>query len=170
MVRKRRSGNGPPFFALEIPTPRCKAPGNMGRSYLYECSKCGYRTKVSGRHDRGVHFHVQTITCRDCRQLYDAVVRLKVPDHGLPRFKASPPGLKEARLRSGSSSSGGPPGFDEALNRLTFQNAPKYRWEVYRLQCPVNAGHRLRPWNEPDACPKCGVLLEKGAIPFRIWD
>lgn len=170
MVRKRRSGNGPPFFTLEIRGLQCKAPSIMGRSYLYECSKCGYRAKVSGRADRGVHFHVQTITCRDCRQLYDAVVRLKVPDQGLPRFKAAPSGFSGKRPRLTLLSADGPPTFAEALNRLIFQNARKYQWEVFRLQCPVHVSHRVRPWNEPDACPKCGVLLEKGSIPFRIWD
>ena len=52
----------------------------MGRSYWFECPKCGYRAKVSGRADRGLSFFVQTILCRDCRELYDAVIRLRVPD------------------------------------------------------------------------------------------
>ena len=52
----------------------------MGRSYCFECPTCGYRAKVSGRADRGLTFFVQTILCLDCRQLYDAVTRLRVPD------------------------------------------------------------------------------------------
>ena len=52
----------------------------MGRSYWFECPKCGYRAKVSGRADQGLTFFVQTILCCDCRELYDAVTRLKVPD------------------------------------------------------------------------------------------
>ena len=34
--------------------------------------------KSSGRADRGLSFFVQTILCRDCRELYDAVTRLRV--------------------------------------------------------------------------------------------
>ena len=52
----------------------------MGRSYHFECAKCGYRTIVSGRADRGLNLAVQTIVCRDCRKLFDAVTKLKVPD------------------------------------------------------------------------------------------
>ena len=52
----------------------------MGRSYWFECVKCGYRAKVSGRADRGLNFFVQTILCRDCRELYDAITRVKIPD------------------------------------------------------------------------------------------
>ena len=52
----------------------------MGRSYWFECPKCGYRARVSGRADQGLSFVVQTILCCDCRELYDAVTRLKVPD------------------------------------------------------------------------------------------
>jgi hypothetical protein len=56
----------------------------MGRSYWFECPKCGYRAKVSGRADRGLTLFVQTILCSDCRQLYDAVTRLRVADGGWP--------------------------------------------------------------------------------------
>ena len=52
----------------------------MGRSYWFECAKCGYRAKVSGRADRGITFFVHTILCRDCRELYDAVTRLRLAD------------------------------------------------------------------------------------------
>ena len=52
----------------------------MGRTHWFECGKCGYRAKVSGRADRGLNFFVQTVSCLDCRQLYDAVTRVRVPD------------------------------------------------------------------------------------------
>ena len=66
----------------------------MGRSYWFECPKCGYRAKVSGRADRGLSFFVQTILCRDCRELYDAVTRLRVPDEsgGWGNFGGLAPG------------------------------------------------------------------------------
>ena len=60
----------------------------MGRSYWFERSRCGYRAKVSGRADRGLHCVVQTILCRDCKELYDAVIRLRISEPAL----ASAPG------------------------------------------------------------------------------
>jgi transcription elongation factor Elf1 len=62
----------------------------MGRSYWFECARCGYRAKVSGRVDRGFNFFVQTIVCRDCKELYDAVTRIKV---------AATPGVKPESMR-----------------------------------------------------------------------
>jgi hypothetical protein len=50
----------------------------MGRSFWFECSRCGYRATVSGGADRGRDLFVQTISCRDCRKLYDAVTRLRI--------------------------------------------------------------------------------------------
>ncbi len=142
----------------------------MGRSYWYECSKCGYRAKVSGKADGGVHLHVQTILCRDCKQLYDAVIRLKVADLVALPLNNSVAGLNVSRLRNQPSRLISPPSFAGALNRLPFQKAPRYRWQTFRLQCPATAWHQVRSWNEPDACPKCGVLLEKCGLPFCIWD
>ncbi len=49
----------------------------MGRSYWFECPKCGYRAQVSGRSDRGFTFCVQTVACRDCRELFDAVTAVR---------------------------------------------------------------------------------------------
>jgi len=45
----------------------------MGRTYLFECPKCGYRAKVSGGSDCGTRFGVQTVMCLDCKELHDAV-------------------------------------------------------------------------------------------------
>jgi hypothetical protein len=55
----------------------------MGRSYLFECPKCGYQASVSGGADSGFELSVQTAACRDCRRLFDSVVRWRVPDAGL---------------------------------------------------------------------------------------
>src|SRR5438046_6851245 len=108
----------------------------MGRSYWFECSKCGYRAKVSGGEDRGLHFFVQTIACRDCKQLYDAVIRLRVPD--------------ESGLSLGSSFSGWrrqehpwqhlsrPPDFQAVLNRIPYKAVRRLKWLNFKLQCPVS--------------------------------
>jgi predicted RNA-binding Zn-ribbon protein involved in translation (DUF1610 family) len=140
----------------------------MGRSYWFECPKCGYRAKISGRADRGLTFAIQTILCRDCRELYDAVTRLRVPDEtgGLL-------GLGAWRLRGSPNryrSNGSPPGFQAVLSRLPQTGVKRFRWVEFKIQCPVSALHHVRSWNDPDRCPKCGVYLEKSALPYRLWD
>jgi len=140
----------------------------MGRSYWFECPKCGYRTKVSGRADRGLSFFVQTILCRDCRELYDSVTRLRVPDEsaGWGRFA----GWQRTRLQNPQQGFRAPPPFQAALNRLPQTGVKRFKWVSFKVQCPVSAAHRVRTWNDPDKCPRCGVFLEKGALPYRLWD
>ncbi len=140
----------------------------MGRSYWFECSKCGYRAKVSGKADRGLHLFVQTIACRECRSLYDAVTRLRVFPEGLGRTsRLAMPRLQTIadKLRAGP-----PPSFEAALNRLLYTGGRRSRWVQFPLQCPVSSRHRIEPWNDPAPCPRCGLLIGKDAMPFRIWD
>jgi len=89
----------------------------MGRTYLFECAKCGYRAKVAGGADRGFHLAVQTIQCLECRELHDAVTELKVPDlsaSSLERWK-----LKSIQLDTVTAPAA-PPTFPAALNRLVI--------------------------------------------------
>ena len=122
----------------------------MGRTYLFECSRCGYRAYVAGGAAEGEHLAVQTIACADCKALYDAVIR----------FKASP--------RPGENPPGTAPKFVAVLNRLPPRGVRQ--WLKFKPACPVASWHRIRPWKQPDKCPKCGIFLELNAIPFRIWD
>jgi len=142
----------------------------MGRSYHFDCSRCGYRVAVSGGSDTGVRFWVQTIGCRDCKALHDAVIRLKVVDGPLlsrwrnvwsfMRQKASPSSRHPSRA----------PSFQEAIARLAILSAQSSRWVEFRAQCPISSSHPIEVWNEPGKCPKCGHFMEKGALPFRLWD
>lgn len=136
----------------------------MGRSYLFECPKCGYRARVSGRADHGFQFHVQTILCRDCKALYDAVVRLKLPD---PQRLKSFTDLRRVLLRKRLAD--GPPSFEAVLNRLP-PPGKRFKWMQFEIRCPVSRIHKVRAWNAPDTCPRCGIYLEKGALPYRIWE
>ncbi len=140
----------------------------MGRSYWFECPKCGYRAKVSGRADEGIAFFVQTILCQECKELYDAVTRLKVAveSGGLGGLG----GLRKARSAKARPSITTPPHFLSVLNRLLPAGAKRYRWLRFKLQCPVSPVHRVRSWNDPDQCPRCGIFLEKSALPYRLWD
>ena len=111
---------------------------------------------------------MQTVGCHDCKELYDAVTRLRVFDEALARERLAganlPKGLNSRRSLKR------PPGFQSALNRLAYLGAKAARWLEFDLQCPVSPLHRVQAWNDPDRCPKCGVYLEKGALPFRIWE
>jgi len=136
----------------------------MGRSYLFECSKCGYQATVSGGADEGFEFCVQTAACRDCRTLFDSVVRWRVPDTGLKIF----PDFQRARLRKAEQEP--PPTLEAAINRLPPVGVKKFKWVAFKIRCPVSPLHRVRPWKEPGKCPRCGNFLEKNALPFRYWD
>jgi hypothetical protein len=140
----------------------------MGRTYWFECPRCSYHAKVSGRADRGLHLFVQTINCRDCRELYDAVIRLRVSEEtaASARSRAVSSG-KSLTLRRPLNE---PPAFQAALNRLAMLGTKASQWLQFKLQCPVSAVHRVQAWSTPGKCPKCAAYLEKNALPFRIWE
>lgn len=138
----------------------------MGRTYLFECTMCGYRVTVAGGAAEGAHLVAQTIHCLDCRELHDAVTELKVPatPANLARWK-----LKPTPFDTGPSDQK-PPSFDAALNQLMIGSGKRFRWVKFKLVCPVSVRHRIRPWQQPGKCPKCGVFLEGGGTPFKVWD
>lgn len=142
----------------------------MGRTYIFECPKCGYRAKVSGGADRGFHFAVQTVSCFQCKQLHDAVTEFKIavaPPLAEPLSRKRLKSLAAARARRAPAP---PPTFLAALNRLPPAGAKHFRWLKFNAACPLAPLHRVRDWNHPDRCPQCGVLMEQNALPFRIWD
>ena len=52
----------------------------MGMQFEFYCRGCGYTAGVSGGRDCGFHYVSQTIVCRDCKELYDAVANEKAAD------------------------------------------------------------------------------------------
>ena len=147
-----------------------KSGVRMGRTYLFECPKCGYSARVSGREDRGFTVCIQTIICRDCKRLYDAVVRLKVAESGPTTLPRSVSKFKTNNLLPLNGSHESPPPFQIALNRLAFPGQTMFKWKEYKLRCPVSSFHRVEPCAEVEKCPRCGTFLERHALPFRIWD
>ena len=137
----------------------------MGRLYLFECENCGYRVKVAGSLAEGLEFNVQTILCFQCRELRDVVTALKVP---------WPPAVGDAtigaKLKARVKSAKPAPPFETVINRLPLTGRTRTRWQYFKAACPVSALHHVREWNQPDKCPRCGVFLERSAIPFRQWD
>jgi hypothetical protein len=139
----------------------------MGRSFWFECTRCGYRAKVSGGADEGRDCVIQTIACRECRQLYDAVLRVRVPELLEP-----PAGLKPGGggLLPVAAAASRPPEFPSVLNRLRVPGVRKSRWLTYKLQCPLASHHPVEPWSDLSPCPRCGYYLEKNPMPFRLWE
>src|SRR3954468_19540030 len=142
----------------------------MGRTYLFECSRCGYRTYVSGRADEGFHLAVKTIVCRDCRMLYDAVRRLRIPELTQAELRQGSLGLRGFQFPYWQRRSDVPPTFQSALNRLTYPGYRRFKWVEYKLRCPNSALHRVEEWTEPNKCPRCNTFMDKDPLPFRIWD
>lgn len=142
----------------------------MGRTFVFECPKCGYLARVSGGADAGGRFAVQTVLCHECKQLHDAVTALKVA-------RSQPWGepLARRRLKPLSQSRPpkpilGPPTFAAVLKQLPIRDSRAVKWLRFKPACPISPAHRVRNWNCPDTCPKCGVLMEQSALPYRLWD
>ena len=104
-----------------------------GRSYPFECPKCGYKATVSGGADTGFEFSVQTTACRDCRSLFDAAVRLRVPEIRIPREH------QRARFRKTQETT---PTFEVAVSRLP-PSGRGLKWVTFKIECPVSPLHRV---------------------------
>ena len=134
----------------------------MGRTFQFECPWCQYRAKLSGGADSGTHCEVQTIVCRDCRQLYDVPtrVRRREPKKAVAsakRFRDLIPEIPPVVLQNGS--------FHPLNHPL-----PPLVWEQFKLACPANPRHGVDKWKDPGRCPRCGNFMEKIGWPFRLWD
>ena len=123
----------------------------MGRTYSYECAKCGYRAMVAGGEAHGIELSVQSIVCKDCKQLHDVVIALRTPENAAPLTAA--------------------PSFEDIMKRLPlFLSAGPLRWEHFSLVCPVSENHDVKEWREPGRCPRCHVFMERSPHPFRQWE
>ena len=109
-----------------------------------------------------MHCEVQTVVCRDCRELYDVPtrVRRREPEKEIAPgnyFRALRPEIPPVVLRNGS------------FHALNTPLRPLV-WQQFRLECPVNPRHFVEAWKDPGRCPRCGNFLEKNGWPFRIWE
>jgi hypothetical protein len=98
---------------------------------------------------------VQTVVCRDCRELYDVFTRVRRRETDEARPVKFPgffrPEIPPVILRGGA-----------AGRRLV--------WQKFKPACPVNAKHFVELWKDPGRCPRCGNFMEKNGLPFRLWD
>ena len=119
----------------------------MGRTYSFECEECGYVAKVAGGFAEGRDFAVQTIACLDCRELQDAVTSAVIPE-----------GTNEL------------PPLTQLMRRMPWAGRRNTKREKFVPACTNSKSHVVRPWNQPDKCPRCGVFLERDAFPLVQWD
>lgn len=132
----------------------------VGKTYQFECPLCQYQAKISGGADGGLHCEIQTVTCRECRQLYDVYTKVRRRAGAVERIKF--PGFFRPEI---------PPVMLRASTSRPDQGAaPKLVWQAFAPACPVQPKHPVMPWNDPGRCPRCGCFMEKGGFPFRIWD
>ena len=132
----------------------------VGRTYIFECPQCQYRATVSGGADSGVHCAIQTVVCRDCRDLFDVFTRQRrrvdaVEVIKFPSFYR--PEIPPVILR------------DSSVNPKRGQPCP-LEWRTFKLACPVGSKHFVEPWNNPGRCPRCGNFMGKNGLPLRLWD
>ena len=135
----------------------------MARSFFFECSRCRYRVVLSGGADRGAHAFTQTVLCRDCRELFDVPVRLRV----------APVEFKLRQRLNRRQPPMPPPELDPPPSgwNLRLASAPGLvRWANVKLRCPKQGWHRIQPWNRPGPCPRCGNPLEGTLTPWRYWE
>ena len=71
----------------------------MGALFKFECPSCGYSAEVSGGADRGFFAATQTISCKDCKRLYDVgVARIDGPDSSLDSNRLRVPQCPQSEL------------------------------------------------------------------------
>jgi hypothetical protein len=132
----------------------------VGKTYLFECPLCQYRVKISGGADRGLHCEIQTVICRDCRELYDVFIRQRRRADAVDLVKFPGfyrPEIPPTILREGSVSPSGKPPVPLV-------------WRTTAIACPVEPQHSVEAWNDPARCPRCGNYMEKNGFPYRTWD
>jgi len=126
----------------------------VGKTHQFECLLCHYRAKVSGGADSGVHCEVQTVVCRDCRELMDVFTKVRRREGAEKKIKFPAffrPEIPPVILRDGSIKT-------------------PWVWQKFPLACPAGAKHFVEAWNDPGRCPRCGNFMEKNGFPTKIWD
>jgi hypothetical protein len=132
----------------------------VGKTYHFECPLCQYGAKISGGADAGLNCEIQTISCRDCRQLYDVFIKVRRRPGAMEKVKF--PGFFRPEIP--------PVVLRESTSRPSKELPAKMIWQKFDLMCPVDAKHFVTAWKDPGRCPRCGCFMDKAGFPFRSWD
>jgi len=135
--------------------------GQMGRTFHYQCTQCQYHADLSGGADSGLDCDVQTILCRDCRELFDVFTRVRRVA-GRKEFVRNFSAITRPEI---------PPVI---LRDSLFARKPaeprQFEWQKIKLACPVAAKHFVETWKHPSRCPRCHAFMEQEGLPFRVWE
>ena len=126
----------------------------MGRTYHFECPVCHYHAKISGGADSGIHCEVQTVVCRNCRELLDVFTKVRRRPGGVEKIKF-------------------PAFFRPEIPPVILSDSSGQRrlvWQIFKPACPVEARHFVEAWKDPGRCPRCGNFMEKNGFPTKNWD
>ena len=133
----------------------------MGRTFHYHCTQCQYRARIAGGADSGVNCDVQTVFCRECRELFDIFTRVR-RTAGHREFAGKFPAPVRPEI---------PPVI---LRESLFARKPaeprRFEWQKIKLACPVAAKHFVETWKHPGRCPRCYAFMEQEGLPFRVWE
>src|ERR1041385_4623229 len=117
----------------------------MGRAYHFECPLCHYQACVSGGADQGVNCSVQTIVCKNCRELFDVFTRIRKKEFAEAAGSKSNP--RSNRILQTSELIIPPLMIIEhTLRQFQPANhsrvpATSSRWEDVKLACPISKSH-----------------------------
>jgi hypothetical protein len=135
--------------------------GAVGRTFHYQCTQCRYRARISGGTDSGRDCDVQTIICRECRELFDVFTRVRRvagQNESAKNFSAF------VRVEI-------PPVILQHSLFAQKRAAPRrFEWQKIKLECPVAAKHFVEAWKDPGRCPRCHAFMEAEGLPFRVWE
>ena len=133
----------------------------MGRTYRFRCTHCAYHADISGGADSGVNCNVQTIHCRDCRQLFDVFTRVR-REKGSPEPIPKFPAFERPEI---------PPILLRDSQFVPPRPTPRqFEWKQVKLACPIADHHVVEVWKHPGHCPRCYAFMEQEGQPFRVWE
>jgi hypothetical protein len=147
----------------------------MGRTFQFECPQCQYQARVGGGADAGINCSVQTIVCLDCRRLFDVFTRFRLRE-GEEEPAPADVKTRSSRIRLPDEVNIPPfwlvkdPWNVFAPGRRSSGPPRQQHWAAVKPVCPVAASHRIKIWNAPGRCPRCGNYLEKNGLPYRLWE
>jgi hypothetical protein len=133
----------------------------VGKTFHFECPQCHYRANLCGGAAEGFYCEVQTIICRDCRELFDVFTRV--------RRRADEPPLP-VKFPAFARAEIPPVILQDSLFAPTRRAPRPLIWEECQLICPAQPKHFVEAWNDPGRCPRCGNFMEKNGFAFRVWD
>jgi hypothetical protein len=133
----------------------------MGRTYHFQCTQCSYHADLSGGADGGLHCDVQTILCRECRELFDVFTRVRRVT-GRTEFAGNFSAFERPEIP--------PVILRDSLFAGKRDEPRQLEWQKFKPACPVSSKHFVENWRHPGRCPRCYAFMEQAGMPLRLWE